>query len=277
MTGTTDAGGDDIERISVVIADDHAVVRQGIRSLLGTITDIEVIAEAATGDDAVAFSAARGHVILGPGAAERLLERLSAPTSASVVFPQLTERERDVLRLVANGHNNTAIAHSLNRAPKAIANHVSNILTKLQIADEEHRPQPTTPGERLRQDGSALGCRRSRRGRGCPHPGNGEEIYTGIVAFVDAARYRFRITGTSPLDPMCSRVDEPSAARPGDDLDRESLGPARVLDGRGGCPPGSGVPGATRGGVGGGRLGCRGSRPRDCGGLTRPPSTCHKV
>ena len=79
----------------------------------------------------------------------------SAPTSTSVVFPQLTERERAVLRLVANGHNNTVIAHSLDLAPKTIANHVSNILTKLQIADraqaivaarragladDEHRP-----------------------------------------------------------------------------------------------------------------------------------------
>ena len=249
MTGTTDAGGDDIERISVVIADDHAVVRQGIRSLLGTITDIEVIAEAATGDDAVAFSAARGHVILGPGAAERLLERLSAPTSASVVFPQLTERERDVLRLVANGHNNTAIAHSLNRAPKAIANHVSNILTKLQIADEEHRPQPTTPGERLRQDGSALGCRRSRRGRGCPHPGNGEEVYTGIVAFVDAARYRSRITGTQPTRPdvFAGRrtVGSPTRRRPRSRVPGPSSGPRRQR----GLPAG---------------IGCAGRNPRWC-------------
>lgn len=209
MTSTSGAGTEDIGPISVVVADDHDIVRQGIRSLLGTITDIEVIAEAASGDDTVAIAtelmpdvvlldlqmphghgldatrqitaalpsvaviiltmyedadsidaalragargyllkgapqhdvvhairaAARGHVILGPGAAERLLERLSAPTSTGVVFPQLTDRERDVLRLVASGRNNTAIAHSLNLAPKTIANHVSNILTKLQIAD----------------------------------------------------------------------------------------------------------------------------------------------
>ncbi len=209
MTTADESAGAGSDRISVVIADDHDVVRQGIRSLLGTISDIEVIAEAATGDDAVSIAtelmpdvllldlqmphghgldatrqitatlprvavviltmyedadsidaalragargyllkgapqgdvvhairaAARGHVILGPGAAERLLERLSAPTGGPLVFPQLTDRERDVLRLVANGHNNTAIAQALHLAPKTIANHVSNILTKLQIAD----------------------------------------------------------------------------------------------------------------------------------------------
>ena len=75
-----------------------------------------------------------GHVTLGPGAAERVLEEFSRghPPAA---FPELTDRERSVLTLVAEGHNNTAIAARLGLASKTVANHVSNILTKLQFAD----------------------------------------------------------------------------------------------------------------------------------------------
>jgi DNA-binding CsgD family transcriptional regulator len=80
-------------------------------------------------------SASQGHVILGAGAAQRLLTRLNTPGGTMPIFPELTERERDVLRLVADGGNNQAIARALSLSPKTIANHVSNILTKLQIAD----------------------------------------------------------------------------------------------------------------------------------------------
>jgi DNA-binding NarL/FixJ family response regulator len=50
-------------------------------------------------------------------------------------FPQLTDREREVLDLVAQGRPNTAIAAKLGLSQKTIRNHVSNILTKLQVAD----------------------------------------------------------------------------------------------------------------------------------------------
>ena len=153
--------------IHVVIADDHEVVRSGIRSLLATIDDIDVVGEAASGGEAVAVAtelvpdvvlldlqmpgghgldatreitttlprvavviltmyedgdsidaalrggargyllkgasqndvvdairaAARGHVILSAGAAERLMERLSAPSGGPSVFPELTDRD----------------------------------------------------------------------------------------------------------------------------------------------------------------------------------------
>lgn len=197
------------EPIRVLIADDHEIVRRGLRSLLDTVADIEVIGEAATGSGAVAMaidavpdvvlldlnmpdgngidatreiatalpsvaiviltmyddddsvdaalragargyllkgaaqhdvahairSAAQGHVILGPGAAQRLLTRLTSPGGAAPIFPELTERERDVLRLVADGGSNQAIARKLSLSPKTVANYVSNILTKLQITD----------------------------------------------------------------------------------------------------------------------------------------------
>jgi DNA-binding NarL/FixJ family response regulator len=54
---------------------------------------------------------------------------------ASEPFPELTEREREVLAMVAAGQNNAAIAAQLALAPKTVRNHISNILTKLQVSD----------------------------------------------------------------------------------------------------------------------------------------------
>ena len=194
---------------TVLIADDHRVVRSGLRALLATFDDIEVVAEAGTGAEAIAladeylpdvilmdiqmpdgdgieatrtvtarhpniavlvltmyddddtvFAALRagargyllkgaeqddvaraivavaaGHVTLGPGAAERAMAVFSVERPAQTLFPELTERERDVLRLVAEGQNNPMIGRTLHLAPKTVANHVSNILTKLHFAD----------------------------------------------------------------------------------------------------------------------------------------------
>jgi DNA-binding NarL/FixJ family response regulator len=50
-------------------------------------------------------------------------------------FPDLTEREREILGLIAQGHNNAEIAQRLALSSKTVANHVSNILGKLQVAD----------------------------------------------------------------------------------------------------------------------------------------------
>jgi DNA-binding NarL/FixJ family response regulator len=50
-------------------------------------------------------------------------------------FPELTSREREVLELVAAGQGNAAIAHKLFLSAKTVRNHVSNIFTKLQVAD----------------------------------------------------------------------------------------------------------------------------------------------
>ena len=54
---------------------------------------------------------------------------------ASEPFPELTEREREVLSMVAAGQNNAAIAARLALAPKTVRNHISNIFTKLQVTD----------------------------------------------------------------------------------------------------------------------------------------------
>jgi DNA-binding NarL/FixJ family response regulator len=54
---------------------------------------------------------------------------------AEQVFPTLTEREREILTLIARGQSNPAIARDLSIAPKTVGNHVSNILSKLQVAD----------------------------------------------------------------------------------------------------------------------------------------------
>ena len=50
-------------------------------------------------------------------------------------FPQLTEREREVLELIAQGESNAAIAQRLVLSQKTVRNHVSNIFTKLRVAD----------------------------------------------------------------------------------------------------------------------------------------------
>ena len=58
-----------------------------------------------------------------------------ARTAGPVAFPELTDREREVLDQVARGHNNEAIARRLSLSPKTVRNNLSAILTKLQVAD----------------------------------------------------------------------------------------------------------------------------------------------
>ena len=75
----------------------------------------------------------RGEAILGPGIAERVIAHFAQPAARSTPLPELTEREREVLRLVADGLTNPAIAGRLFVSPKTVRNHVSNILMKLQV------------------------------------------------------------------------------------------------------------------------------------------------
>lgn len=197
--------------IRVLLADDHPVFRHGLRALLGSLPDVEVVGEGTDGaealqlvaetnpdvvvmdlqmpgvdgvaatreivrshpgcgvlvltmfeDDESVFSAmragargylvkgadspdveraitavARGEAIFGPGVAERVLGYLTRPLSArdEVVFPELTDREREVLELLAAGHSNGAIASRLSLSPKTVRNNVSSIFSKLQVAD----------------------------------------------------------------------------------------------------------------------------------------------
>jgi DNA-binding NarL/FixJ family response regulator len=58
-----------------------------------------------------------------------------SPVGPPLAFPELTEREREVLDLIAAGDNNDTIARTMFLSPKTIRNHVSNIFAKLQVTD----------------------------------------------------------------------------------------------------------------------------------------------
>jgi DNA-binding NarL/FixJ family response regulator len=199
------------ERIRVLIADDHPLFRGGLRSLLESVADMEVVGEATTGeesielarssspdvvvmdlnmpglngieatrrilestkdvhvlvmtmheDDEAVFAALRagahgyqlkgalqaetlrairavanGEAILGPTIAVRLQGYLTTPpaTDPAHAFPQLTERELEVLQLLAERCTNAEIAAQLFLSQKTVRNYVSGILAKLQVAD----------------------------------------------------------------------------------------------------------------------------------------------
>jgi len=80
---------------------------------------------------------ASGTAVFGPSIARRLIDYFGAvrPQVPGVAFPELTEREREILNFVAAGERNTAIAQRLFLSPKTVRNHVSNIFSKLQVAD----------------------------------------------------------------------------------------------------------------------------------------------
>jgi DNA-binding NarL/FixJ family response regulator len=81
---------------------------------------------------------ASGESVFGAGVAERIMGFFSAPRSSALpkrTFPELSEREEEVLSLVAKGKSNQQIARELFVSLKTVRNHVSNILLKLQVAD----------------------------------------------------------------------------------------------------------------------------------------------
>ncbi len=200
-----------MKSLSVLIADDHPLFRKGMRSLLETMPEITLVAEAKSGREAVElvlahqpdvvlmdlqmpdgsglaatrelnkrspntrilvvtlvedddsiFTALRagalGYIlkdadeedmmrairavgereaIFSPAIATRLTDYF-ARTRQQVpqeVFPELTEREREILALIARGESNAAIAERLTITLKTVRNHVSNIYNKLQVAD----------------------------------------------------------------------------------------------------------------------------------------------
>jgi DNA-binding NarL/FixJ family response regulator len=82
---------------------------------------------------------AHGETIFSAGVADRLMAYFAhppvPPAGASLAFPELTEREREVLALIARGLTNAAIAERLVLSPKTVRNYVSDIFSKLQVAD----------------------------------------------------------------------------------------------------------------------------------------------
>ena len=79
----------------------------------------------------------KGEAIFSPAIATRVLAYFAAPQPAAQpqIFPTLTDREREILHLIAQGHPNPAIAKRLHLSTKTVGNYVSNIFTKLQVAD----------------------------------------------------------------------------------------------------------------------------------------------
>ena len=77
-----------------------------------------------------------GGLVFGASLALRIADLLSGSTAPDrSAFPQLTEREVEILDLIAAGRNNSQIASALYLAPKTVRNNVSNILAKLQATD----------------------------------------------------------------------------------------------------------------------------------------------
>jgi DNA-binding NarL/FixJ family response regulator len=78
----------------------------------------------------------RGEALFGPAIAAQLTTFFNAAGSKTVAaFPELTQREREVLELLAQGMSNQEIAGRLVIAVKTVRNHLSNIFSKMQVAD----------------------------------------------------------------------------------------------------------------------------------------------
>jgi DNA-binding NarL/FixJ family response regulator len=106
-----------------------AAMRAGARGYLLKGAELPEIVRAIT-------AIAAGDAIFSSAIARRVIEHFSTGDgSARAAFPSLTEREREVLELIATGKGNAVIAHELMLNLKTVRNHVSNIFGKLQVAD----------------------------------------------------------------------------------------------------------------------------------------------
>ena len=119
--------------VVTMFEDDHlvfAAMRAGARGYLlkGTRHEDMVRAIRAVGS---------GDAIFSPAIAAKLVDYFAAlqPSSPTQVFPDLSSREREILALLAQGYKNAEIADRLVISPKTVRNYVSNIISKLQVAD----------------------------------------------------------------------------------------------------------------------------------------------
>jgi DNA-binding NarL/FixJ family response regulator len=148
--------------IRVVIADDQAMVRAGFRSLLNQEPDIEVLGEAADGEQAVAAGASgfllkdaspeqliaaihvinEGEAVLAPSVTRRVVEAFSRfparQDHLTAALEKLTAREREVLELLAKGSSNLEVARALFVSETTAKTHVRNVLAKLDLRDRVH-------------------------------------------------------------------------------------------------------------------------------------------
>ncbi len=113
--------------------DDESVfmaMRAGARGYVLKGADQEVMLRAIR-------AVANGESLFSPEIAKRLVQFFATlqPTMPASVFPELTSREREILTLIAQGDNNAEIAQKLSVTMKTVRNHVSNIFSKLQVAD----------------------------------------------------------------------------------------------------------------------------------------------
>jgi DNA-binding NarL/FixJ family response regulator len=82
----------------------------------------------------------QGEAIFSPAVASRLMDYFTTPAQsvAAIEFPELTDREREILELIAHGMRNADIARRLVLSPRTVRNYVSSIFAKLQVADRAH-------------------------------------------------------------------------------------------------------------------------------------------
>lgn len=122
-------GGQSSVIVLTMFEDDDSVfaaMRAGARGYLLKGSEREDILRAVR-------SAAAGDAVFGPAIAARLTEFFAA--APRMLFPELTDREREILAMIASGRSNAAIADQLVLSLKTVRNHVSNIFNKLQVAD----------------------------------------------------------------------------------------------------------------------------------------------
>src|SRR5262245_27454817 len=128
---TRDAPASAVVVLSMFEDDDSvfAAMRAGARGYLLKGADQEEIVRAVR-------AVAAGEAIFGPTIAQKVIQHFASGSgSTAAAFPSLTEREREVLEMVAAGKGNATIAHELMISLKTVRNHVSNVFTKLQVPD----------------------------------------------------------------------------------------------------------------------------------------------
>jgi len=118
--------------IIVTMVDDRDIflsaMRAGARGYLLKVASSE--------DVSLAIKIVRsGGLVFDSQASSWVIQHLTKPPESGKPFPELTDREREVLEMVADGHGNAAIAHALGLSIKTVRNYISRIFAKLQLVD----------------------------------------------------------------------------------------------------------------------------------------------